>query len=221
MQTEELEYIKKKFPFVTDKQLSQFAMLPSLYKDWNSKINVISRKDTDNIFIHHILHSLSIAMITDFNDNTYVLDVGTGGGFPGIPLAIMFPNAKFHLIDRIAKKIKVVNAIKDTLELKNVVADQLPCEEDKQKYDFIVSRAVTNLPDFLKITKNCLKFRVESLKNENSKQLNNGILYLKGDNVVEELKDYKGKYTIYNISDFFEDEFFVTKRIVYLPFEKR
>ena len=125
MQEKEINYIKDQFPFVTDSMLEQLALLPSLYRDWNSKINVISRKDTDNLFTHHILHSLSIAKIIRFKENTSILDVGTGGGFPGIPLAIIMPEAKFHLIDRIAKKIKVVNAIKDTLGLKNVIAEQL------------------------------------------------------------------------------------------------
>lgn len=191
-------------------QLSQLAMLPSLYREWNNKINVISRKDIDNIFLHHILHSLSVARIIRFKANTSVLDVGTGGGFPGIPLSVIFPSVKFHLIDRIAKKIKVVNAVKSELGLTNVQADQLPCEEDKQKYDFIVSRAVTNLPDFLKITKN-------KLLNKSNNDLKNGILYLKGDNAEQELINCKGKYTIYNIHDFFSDDFFSTKRIVYLP----
>ena len=210
MQINELNYIKEQFSFVTDRQLEQFALLPALYKEWNNKINVISRKDIDNIFLHHILHSLSIAKIIHFKANTSVLDVGTGGGFPGIPLAILFPNVNFHLIDRIAKKIKVVNAIKNELNLENVIAEQRPCEEDKQKYDFIVSRAVTNLPDFLKITKNKLLIK-------SNNDMNNGILYLKGENVVEELVGFEKEYFIYNISDFFENEFFLTKRIVYIP----
>ena len=211
MQKYEISYIKEQFPFVTNRQLEQFAALPSLYRDWNSKINVISRKDIDNIFVHHILHSLSIAKIIMFKPDTSVLDVGTGGGFPGIPLSVLMPEVKFHLIDRIAKKIKVVNAVKEALNLENVVADQVPCEEDKQKYDFIVSRAVTNLPDFMKMTKN-------KILNRSNNELKNGILYLKGENVAEELENFKGKYTIYNVGQFFADEFFETKRIVYLPF---
>ncbi|MGP1515674.1 MAG: 16S rRNA (guanine(527)-N(7))-methyltransferase RsmG [Bacteroidales bacterium] len=202
--------IKELFPFVDNRQLEQFAKLPALYTDWNSKINVISRKDIDNIFLHHILHSLSIAKIIRFRSQTQVLDVGTGGGFPGIPLAILMPEVKFYLIDRIAKKIKVVNAIKDALSLTNIFADQIPCEEDTRKYDFIVSRAVTNLSDFLKMTKN-------KIHQNSNNSLTNGILCLKGANVIEELTNFKGKYTIYNINDFFEDKFFTTKRIVYLP----
>jgi 16S rRNA (guanine527-N7)-methyltransferase len=213
MQEKEINYIKDQFPFVTDSMLDQLALLPSLYRDWNSKINVISRKDTDNLFTHHILHSLSIAKIIRFKENTSILDIGTGGGFPGIPLAIIMPEAKFHLIDRIAKKIKVVNAIKDTLGLKNVIAEQLPCEEDKNKYDFIVSRAVTNMADFMKITKN--KILPNSFNS-----MPNGILYLKGEDIEQELSALKRNYKIYNIHDFFLDDFFITKRIVYLPLSK-
>ncbi|MBQ7985352.1 MAG: 16S rRNA (guanine(527)-N(7))-methyltransferase RsmG [Bacteroidales bacterium] len=206
----DIKYIKEQFPFINDRQSEQLAMLEDLYGQWNAKINVISRKDIDNIFIHHILHSLSIAKIVRFQPNTKILDVGTGGGFPGIPLAVLFPSAKFHLIDRIAKKIKVVNAVKDALNLKNVTAEQIPCEEITQKYDFIVSRAVTNLPDFLTITKN-------KLNNKHNNAIKNGILYLKGNDAAAELADYNDKYLIHNIKDYFKDDFFETKTIVYIP----
>ncbi len=212
MQKEEINYIKEQFPFITDYQLEQLSLLPSLYREWNSKINVISRKDIDNIFTHHILHSLAIAKIILFKEDTKILDVGTGGGFPGIPLSIIMPQVKFHLIDRIAKKIKVVNAIKEELQLTNVIASQLPCQEDKEKYDFIVSRAVTNMSDFIKITKN-------KLLTHSFNSLPNGILYLKGDDVVDELSNLsipKNKYEIYNIHDLFNNDFFLTKRIVYI-----
>ncbi len=210
MNTEQIQYIKSQFKGIKPEQLEQLASLCPLYRDWNGKINVISRKDIDNIFVHHILHSLAIAKIINFKDNTSILDVGTGGGFPGIPLAIMFPNARFHLIDRIAKKIKVVNAIKDALQLDNVVAEQLPCEEDKEQYEFIVSRAVTNLNDFMKMTKN-------KVTNKCNNELKNGILYLKGEDVCQELIGFKGKYTLYNVRDLFDYEFFDTKRILYIP----
>ncbi|MBP3253317.1 MAG: 16S rRNA (guanine(527)-N(7))-methyltransferase RsmG [Bacteroidales bacterium] len=207
------QYIKEFFPFITDVQVQQFSALGSLYNEWNEKINVISRKDISNLLVHHVLHSLAIAKVISFKDNTQVLDVGTGGGFPGIPLAILFPSVKFRLIDRTAKKIKVVNAVKDALQLQNVNAQQIACEQITDKYDFVVSRAVTNLADFIKMSKH-------TLSKESKNSLPNGILYLKGNDVKEELQNYKGKYTLYNISDFFEDEFFFTKCVVHLPVKK-
>lgn len=207
-------YIKQLFSFVTDEQLEKFAKLGDLYAEWNEKINVISRKDIDNLFVHHILHSLAIARICTFNPNAKVLDVGTGGGFPGIPLAILFPKTKFHLIDRIGKKIKVVNAIKDALNLENVVAEQKPVEEIEGKYDFVVSRAVTGMQDFYKLTK-------KRISNTNNHAMRNGILYLRGDDAEQEMQDFKQYYKIYNVGKFFYNSFFDTKRIVYIPIYKK
>ena len=204
-----MDEILKYFPNLTDIQKDQFQKLDFLYHDWNEKINVISRKDIDALYIKHILHSLGIAKIIKFEPGTYVLDVGTGGGFPGIPLAILFPETRFHLIDIIAKKIKVVQAVADALELKNVKAEQLRAENVKGDFDFIVSRAVTNMPDFVSWVKT-------KIKKNNKHELKNGILYLKGGDLTEELKDFP-KATEYNLADFFEDEFFETKKVVHLP----
>lgn len=204
-----MDEILKYFPNLTDIQKEQFQKLDFLYHDWNEKINVISRKDIDALYTKHILHSLGIAKIIKFEPGTYVLDVGTGGGFPGIPLAILFPETRFYLIDIIAKKIKVVQAVAEGLELKNVKAEQIRAENVKGDFDFIVSRAVTNMPDFVSWVKTKIK--------KNSKhELKNGILYLKGGDLTEELKDFP-KATEYNLADFFEDEFFETKKVVHLP----
>ena len=204
-----MEEIIKQFPNLTENQILQFQKLEALYHDWNAKINVISRKDIDELYTKHVLHSLAIAKIQPFEPGTYVLDVGTGGGFPGIPLAILFPETRFYLIDVIAKKIKVVQAVVDGLELKNVKAEQLRAENAKGDYDFIVSRAVTNMPDFVSWIK-------DKIKKQNKHGLKNGILYLKGGDLTEELK-YFPKATEYNIADFFSDEFFETKKVVHLP----
>ena len=204
-----MDEILKYFPNLTDIQKEQFAKLDFLYHDWNAKINVISRKDIDELYTKHILHSLGIAKIIKFEPGTFVLDVGTGGGFPGIPLAILFPETRFYLIDIIAKKIKVVQAVADALELKNVKAEQLRAELVKGDFDFIVSRAVTNMPDFVSWVK-------DKIKKKSKHELKNGILYLKGGDLTEELKDFP-KATEYNLSDFFEDEFFETKKVVHLP----
>jgi 16S rRNA (guanine527-N7)-methyltransferase len=201
--------ILKYFPNLTDLQKKQLQQLDFLYHDWNEKINVISRKDIDALYTKHILHSLGIAKIIKFAPGTFVLDVGTGGGFPGIPLAILFPETRFYLIDVIAKKIKVVQAVAEALELKNVKAEQIRAENVKGDFDFIVSRAVTNMPDFVSWVK--LK-----IKKNNKHELKNGILYLKGGDLTEELKDFP-KATEYNLADFFEDEFFETKKVVHLP----
>jgi len=201
--------ILKYFPNLTDIQKEQFAKLDLLYHDWNAKINVISRKDIDELYTKHILHSLGIAKIIKFEPGTFVLDVGTGGGFPGIPLAILFPETRFYLIDVIVKKIKVVQAVAEALELKNVKAEQLRAELVKGDFDFIVSRAVTNMPDFVSWIK-------DKIKKKSKHELKNGILYLKGGDLTEELKDFP-KATEYNLSDFFEDEFFETKKVVHLP----
>ena len=204
-----MDEILKYFPDLTDIQKEQFVKLDFLYHDWNEKINVISRKDIDALYAKHILHSLGIAKIINFEPGTYVLDVGTGGGFPGIPLAILFPETRFYLIDIIAKKIKVVQAVADGLELKNVKAEQMRAENVKGDFDFIVSRAVTNMPDFVSWVKT-------KIKKNNKHELKNGILYLKGGDLTEELKDFP-KAIEYNLADFFEDEFFETKKVVHLP----
>lgn len=204
-----MEAILKYFPDLTEVQKEQFQKLDALYHDWNEKINVISRKDIDALYIKHVLHSLGIAKIQAFEPGTYVLDVGTGGGFPGIPLAILFPETRFYLIDVIAKKIKVVQAVADALGLKNVKAEQIRAENVKGDFDFIVSRAVTNMPDFVSWVKT-------KIKKQHKHELKNGILYLKGGDLTEELKDFP-KATLYNLADFFEDEFFETKKVVHLP----
>jgi 16S rRNA (guanine527-N7)-methyltransferase len=204
-----MDEILKYFPNLTAIQKEQFEKLDFLYHDWNEKINVISRKDIDALYTKHILHSLGIAKIIDFVPGTYVLDVGTGGGFPGIPLAILFPETRFHLIDIIAKKIKVVQAVVDALGLENVKADQLRAELVKGDFDFIVSRAVTNMPDFVSWIK-------DKVKKKSKHELRNGILYLKGGDLTEELKDFP-KATQYDLADFFEDEFFETKKVVHVP----
>lgn len=204
-----MEEIIKQFPNLTDNQIVQFQKLESLYHDWNAKINVISRKDIDELYTKHVLHSLAIAKVQPFEPGTYILDVGTGGGFPGIPLAILFPETRFYLIDVIAKKIKVVQAVADGLGLKNVKAEQMRAENAKGDYDFIVSRAVTNMPDFYVWVK-------DKIKKQNKHALHNGILYLKGGDLTEELKDFP-KATEYNIADFFSDPFFETKKVVHLP----
>lgn len=204
-----MEEIIKQFPNLTDNQVQQFQKLEALYHDWNAKINVISRKDIDELYTKHVLHSLAIAKVQPFEPGTYILDVGTGGGFPGIPLAILFPETRFYLIDVIAKKIKVVQAVAEALELKNVKAEQLRAENVKGDFDFIVSRAVTNMPDFYSWVK-------DKIKKQNKHELKNGILYLKGGDLTEELAAFP-KATEYNISNFFSDEFFETKKVVHLP----
>jgi len=204
-----MDEILKYFPDLTDIQIEQFQKLDFLYHDWNEKINVISRKDIDALYTKHVLHSLGIAKIMKFEPGTTVLDVGTGGGFPGIPLAILFPETRFYLIDVIAKKIKVVQGVVDALELKNVKAEQLRAENVKGDFDFIVSRAVTNMPDFVSWIK-------DKIKKQHKHTLRNGILYLKGGDLTEELKDFP-KATLYDLSTIFEDEFFETKKVVHLP----
>ncbi len=204
-----MEEIIYHFPDLTDLQILQFQKLKALYEDWNSKINLISRKDIDQLYTKHVLHSLAIAKIQMFEPGTYVLDVGTGGGFPGIPLAILFPETRFYLIDIILKKINVVKAVAESLELKNVKSGQLRAENVKGDYDFIVSRAVTNMPDFVSWIK-------DKIKKTNKHELHNGILYLKGGDLTEELKDFP-KATEYNIAAFFDNEFFETKKVVHVP----
>ncbi|WP_309608491.1 16S rRNA (guanine(527)-N(7))-methyltransferase RsmG [Flavobacterium sp.] len=201
--------ILKYFPELSGVQKDQFQKLEELYHDWNSKINVISRKDIDELYTKHVLHSLAIAKIQEFEPGTYVLDVGTGGGFPGIPLAILFPETRFYLIDVILKKINVVKAVAESLGLENVKAEQIRAENVKGDYDFIVSRAVTNMLDFVSWVK-------DKIKKTNKHELKNGILYLKGGDLTQELAAFP-KATEYNISEFFDNEFFETKKVVHLP----
>lgn len=201
------EIILKYFPNLTDQQKSQFQQLETLYKDWNEKINVISRKDIDEFYERHVLHSLGIAKIMEFADGTKVLDIGTGGGFPGIPLAILFPNVEFTLVDSIGKKITVVNAVAESLGLKNVKAYHERAEKIKDKFHFVVSRAVTQMPVFLSWLKG--KFEKEQFNPKH-----NGVLYLKGGDLGEELAGIKCE--IYNLKDQFGEEFFDTKKVVYL-----
>ncbi|MEZ7507781.1 16S rRNA (guanine(527)-N(7))-methyltransferase RsmG [Cloacibacterium sp. Arc13] len=201
------EIILKYFPNLTDQQKSQFQQLEMLYKDWNGKINVISRKDIDEFYERHVLHSLGIAKIMEFADGTKVLDIGTGGGFPGIPLAILFPNVEFTLVDSIGKKITVVNAVAESLGLKNVKAYHERAEKIKDKFHFVVSRAVTQMPVFLRWLKG--KFEKEQFNPKH-----NGVLYLKGGDLGEELAGIKCE--IYHLKDQFEEEFFDTKKVVYL-----
>jgi len=203
-----MQEILKHFPNLTEVQIDQFTRLEELYKEWNAKINVISRKDIDELYTRHVLHSLGIAKVMDFRPGASVMDVGTGGGFPGIPLAILYPETKFYLIDIIAKKIKVVQEVANGLGLKNVKAEQKRAETVNKEFDFIVSRAVTNMPDFVKWVRG-------KVKKDQNHDLPNGILYLKGGDLTEELSVFQ-KVTTYNLSDFFEDEFFETKKVVHL-----
>ncbi len=205
-----MQEIQHYFPGLSDKEKEQFAQLLPLYLDWNSKINVISRKDMDHFYEHHVLHSLGIAEVMPFKPGTKVLDVGTGGGFPGIPLAIMFPETDFFLVDSIGKKIKVVKAVAEAIGLKNVRAEQVRAEEIKEQFDFVVSRAVTELPVFHNWVKN--KFSKKSFN-----ELPNGILYLKGGDLMAELDPFRGKGQIFDLKNYFSEEFFETKKVVYLP----
>jgi len=199
--------IQKYFPDLSDKQIDQFTKLESLYGEWNEKINVISRKDMESLYEKHILHSLGIAKIMEFAPDTKVLDVGTGGGFPGIPLAILFPETQFTLIDSIGKKISVVNAVAEGIDLKNVTAIHGRAEKVKEKFHFVVSRAVTQMPEFLRWLKG--KFEKEQFNTKH-----NGVLYLKGGDLAEELAGLKCE--IYNLKNYFDEEFFDTKKVVYL-----
>lgn len=204
-----MEEILKYFPDLTEKQIEQFSKMEELYKDWNEKINVISRKDIDELYVKHVLHSLGIAKVMKFKAGSDVLDVGTGGGFPGIPLAILFPEVQFHLVDSIQKKIKVVQEVANALGLENVKAEANRVEKLKTKYDFIVSRAVTQMPKFVGWVRN-------KMKQEQKNPLPNGILYLKGGDLSEELKEFPD-VVLYPLSGIFDQEFFETKKVVYLP----
>jgi len=208
-----MELILKYFPNLTEDQISKFKKLESLYQDWNLKINVVSRKDIDELYLRHVLHSLGIAKVINFNDGSKILDVGTGGGFPGIPLAIMFPNCSFHLVDSIAKKLKVVDEVVEGLGLTNVKTTHSRVEDIHDTYDFIVSRAVAAMPTFVHWTKG-------KIAKKQNHELKNGIIYLKGGDLTEELQDYKTA-VVYNLNEFFEEDFFETKKVVYLPIKFR
>lgn len=204
------ELILKYFPDLTSHQKQQFDALFDLYKDWNDKINVISRKDIDNLYTNHILHSLGIAKVMAFKPGASVLDVGTGGGFPGIPLAILFPEAKFHLVDSINKKITVVNEVAKGAGVKNVRGEWTRAEQVKGEYDFIVSRAVTRIKEFY-------GWVHQKVKEDSLHDLDNGILYLKGGDLDAELGELKRPYSLYDLSNYFTEEFFETKKVVYVP----
>ncbi|MEZ4947349.1 MAG: 16S rRNA (guanine(527)-N(7))-methyltransferase RsmG [Cyclobacteriaceae bacterium] len=201
----------KYFPALTPTQISQFDKLGLVYREWNDKINVVSRKDMDNLYTNHILHSLGIAKVISFNPSAQVLDVGTGGGFPGIPLAILFPDTNFHLVDSIGKKITVVNEVVKSLDLKNVIGEKTRAEEIKnRKYDFVVSRAVTRMKEFYGWINN----KVNTVSHHD---MDNGILYLKGGDLEEEMNELKKPYQLFSLTDFFQEEFFETKKVVYVP----
>lgn len=202
--------ILKYFPEISDKQKKQFADLYDLYLDWNSKINVISRKDIENLYEHHVLHSLAISEIISFKNGSKVLDVGTGGGFPGIPLAILFPETNFTLIDSIGKKIKVGTEVAAAIGLKNTTLKHLRIQEEKEKFDFVVSRAVMPLGDLVKLIQKNV-----SAKHQNV--LPNGLICLKGGELQHEIQAFKNKAEVFEISDYFNEEYFKTKKIVYLP----
>jgi 16S rRNA (guanine527-N7)-methyltransferase len=205
-----MNLILKYFPKLNEKQIALFTQLEPLYAEWNAQINVISRKDFPEFYEHHVLHSLAIAKLINFTAGTKILDVGTGGGFPGIPLAIMFPEAQFHLVDSIGKKIKVVNGVVESLGIENVTTEQIRAEQLADKYDFVVSRAVTRLPEFVPwVRKNIAKKQINTMPN--------GIIYLKGGDLQEESKPFKRYVFIKDLSDYFGEEFFKTKKVVHLP----
>ncbi len=197
------------FPNLSQEQVQQFERLKDLYEEWNQQINVISRKDTENFYERHVLHSLGIAKIIRFQKASEILDVGTGGGFPGIPMAIMFPDVQFTLVDSIGKKIKVVNEVCAALGLKNVTGLHLRAEDVKGNFDFVISRAVTQMPIFINYVRN-------KIKKERNNKLKNGILYLKGGDLKEEMKSVKYRYKEYDLSSFFKEEFFETKKIIHV-----
>ena len=206
-----MDLILKYFKGLSEEQVAQFLALYELYVDWNNKINVISRKDIENLYERHILHSLAIAKIISFRPETAVMDVGTGGGFPGIPLAIFFPEVRFHLVDSIGKKIKVATEVSNAIALKNVTFRHCRVEEEKEKFDFVVSRAVMPL-------KELVRFSQKNIEQKNQKNsLPNGIICLKGGELEHEVLPFKRKASVYNLKEFFKEEFFLTKKAVYLP----
>ena len=208
-----MEVISQNFPELTEKQLNQFSKLEDLYTDWNAQINVISRKDIDALYVKHVLHSLGIAKVQPFLPGSKILDVGTGGGFPGIPLAIMFPETQFVLVDSIGKKIKVVEAVAEALGLQNVTAIHTRAEKVQGEFDFIVSRAVTKMDDFVTWVR-------KKIRRKNKHQLKNGVLYLKGGDLSEELQNFPSA-KLFDLTDYFDDPFFETKKVVHVPIKYR
>lgn len=205
-----MELITKYFPNLTDIQKSQIAALYDLYTDWNAKINVISRKDIGNLYEHHVLHSLGIAKFANFAPGTTIMDLGTGGGFPGIPLAILFPDVKFHLVDSIGKKVRVASEVANAIGLKNVTFRHCRAEEEKQKFDYVVSRAVMPLTDLLKIIR-------KNISTEQRNALPNGLICLKGGELEKEVMPVKNQTNFFDLKNVFEEEFFDTKKVVYVP----
>lgn len=209
-----IETITKHFPNLTPRQLEQFAALDALYRDWNAKINVISRKDIDNLYLHHVLHSLGIAKAIRFRPDTTIMDIGTGGGFPGIPLAIMFPDSQFHLIDSVGKKIKVATAVAEAIGLDNVTLAHRNVMEERQMFDFVVSRAVTDLSELARLVR-------KNIRPGGHNALPNGIICLKGGDLQAELRPFKNSSETWTLSDYFDDEYFKTKSVVYVSVNKR
>ena len=204
-----MDIIKKYFPHLTETQVEQFAQLETLYNDWNAKINVISRKDIQNLYEHHVLHSLGIAKVLNFKDGTTVMDLGTGGGFPGIPLAILFPHTQFHLIDSIGKKVRVANEVATSIGLQNVKCSHARAEEIKELYDFVVTRAVMPMPDLMKVAR-------KNIRSEQHNALPNGIIALKGGELNGEIASMKNIATVWELSDFFTEDYFTTKKVVHV-----
>ncbi len=203
------EIIFQYFKDINDEQRAQFRALGPLYQEWNAKINVISRKDIDNLYMHHVLHSLGIAKVVNFRQGSNILDIGTGGGFPGIPLAILFPNCKFKLIDSIGKKTRVAAAVANAIGLKNVVVEHRNVIEEKNKYDFVVSRAVMNATDLVKLIR-------KNVSKEQRNALPNGLICLKGGDMTEEVAPFKNHSEIWELKSYFDDEFFDTKKVIYI-----
>ncbi len=204
-----MELITKYFPQLTEEQRDQYAALDALYRDWNSKINVISRKDIDNLYEHHVLHSLGIAQIIRFRPGSRIMDLGTGGGFPGIPLAILFPECQFHLVDSIGKKVRVATEVAQSIGLKNVTFCHERAEEEKQRFDFVVSRAVMPLADLVKIVRKNIAPRPQNA-------LPNGLICLKGGELANETLPFKHRATLWDLKEYFEEEYFQTKKVVHV-----
>ena len=204
-----MEQILRYFPQLTEQQQQQFAALDALYRDWNAKINVISRKDIDNLYPHHVLHSLGIAKVISFRPGTHVMDIGTGGGFPGIPLAILFPEVQFHLLDSIGKKIKVAQAVSDALQLSNVRTSHKNVIEEKEKYDFVVSRAVMQMGDLVRLVR-------KNVHHDQRNSLPNGLICLKGGDIQQEMRPFKHCCDVWPLHTYFEEEFFETKKVAYV-----
>ena len=204
-----MEQILRYFPQLTEQQQQQFAALDALYRDWNAKINVISRKDIDNLYPHHVLHSLGIGEVISFRPGTHVMDIGTGGGFPGIPLAILFPEVQFHLLDSIGKKIKVAQAVADALQLSNVRTSHKNVIEEKEKYDFVVSRAVMQMGDLVRLVR-------KNVHHDQRNSLPNGLICLKGGDIQQEMRPFKHCCDVWPLHTYFEEEFFETKKVAYV-----